>query len=46
MMQVLLQRFLRDVIVNPSMGLRALLLLAAGWEGHAFVDDVQAFGDE
>ncbi len=29
MMQVLLQRFMRDVIVNPSMALRACLLLAA-----------------
>lgn len=29
MMQVLLQRFLRDVVLHPSMALRALLLLAA-----------------
>lgn len=29
MMQVLLQRYLRDLIVNPSMGLRACLLLVA-----------------
>lgn len=29
MMQVLLQRFMRQVLVHPSMGLRALLLLAA-----------------
>lgn len=29
MMQVLLRRFLRDVVVNPSMGLRAVLLLVA-----------------
>ena len=29
MMQVLLQRYLRTLVVNPSMGLRAVLLLAA-----------------